>query len=44
MQVVRVWVVLVVVAAGLELTTRTSYQRVMLAAILLVALIDGITT
>ena len=43
-QFVRVWVVLVVVAAGLELTTRTPYQRVMLAAILLVALIIGIAT
>ena len=36
--------VLVVVAAGLELTTRTPSQRVMLAAILLVALIIGIAT
>lgn len=43
-QFVRVWVVLVVVAAGLELTTRTSYQRVTLAVILLVALIIGIAT
>lgn len=39
-QFVRVWVVLVVVAAGLELTTRTPYQRVALAAILLVALMS----
>jgi len=40
----RVWAVLVVVAAGLELTTRTPYQRVMLAAILLVALVVGVAT
>ncbi len=43
-QFVRVWVVLVVLAAGLELTTRTSYQRVMLAAILLMAIIIGAAT
>ncbi len=43
-QFIRVWLVLVVVAAALELTTRTSYQRVMLAAILLVALIIGVAT
>lgn len=35
---------LVVVAAGLELTTHTSYQRIMLAAILLVAVIVGVAT
>lgn len=43
-QFVRVVLVLVVVVAGLELTTRTSYQRVTLATILLVALIVGVAT
>lgn len=43
-QFVRVWVALVVVAAVLELTTHTSYQRVTLAAILVVAVVIGIAT